>query len=97
MCRMLHVDAFIRREVVRNPGKTVMFLEGGYNCISLAHSFAACLCALLGGPAPSADDVLDASNSAHLAIARTAIALWPYWPNQRNFFAQAMGLVEVDL
>ena len=54
-------------------------LEGGYNCISVSRSYAACVGALLGAERPD-DDVPEASLRAKRAVAETARHVAPHWP-----------------
>ena len=59
-------------------------LEGGYNCISVSRSYAACVGALLGAERPSDDDLGEASLRAKHAVAETARHVAPHWPKLRK-------------
>ena len=66
------------RLLALKPGtrqKIAIVLEGGYNCLSVARSFAACVGALAGAEKPNDDDLGPPQLKALVAIARTARAL----------------------
>ena len=72
--RLLH------KRIDLEPSRGVaLCLEGGYNCISVSRSYAACVGALLGAERPD-DDVPEASLRAKRAVAETARHVAPHWP-----------------
>lgn len=77
--RLLH-----RLKALRPSRGIALCLEGGYNCISVARSYAACVGALLGADAPDDADLGPPSLRALRAVVDTAQFVSPYWPGLRD-------------
>lgn len=71
-------DLHLRTEI---QPKLILCLEGGYNCVSVAQSFIACIVALLGARIPN-EELPPPSNAALDDIIKTARAQQKYWPLQ---------------
>ena len=59
-------------------------LEGGYNCISVARSYAACVAGLQGAARPDDADLPRPSLRALKAVAKTADHVLPFWPKLKK-------------
>mmetsp|Transcript_5317 Transcript_5317/g.19287 ORF Transcript_5317/g.19287 Transcript_5317/m.19287 type:complete len:255 (-) Transcript_5317:143-907(-) len=81
----------VGRDEARTRAKVVLCLEGGYNCVSVAKSFSACVGALLGADPPDGEPCEPCQPEHVLAVGRTALALAPYWPQLKKPLTRAIA------
>ncbi|EGB04637.1 hypothetical protein AURANDRAFT_3079, partial [Aureococcus anophagefferens] len=69
-----------RLKGLRPSRGVALCLEGGYNCLSVARSYSACVGGLQGATPPDDSDLKKPSLRALKAVAATANHLLPHWP-----------------
>ncbi|KAH8064639.1 NAD-dependent histone deacetylase [Aureococcus anophagefferens] len=73
-----------RLKGLRPSRGVALCLEGGYNCLSVARSYSACVGGLQGATPPDDSDLKKPSLRALKAVAATANHLLPHWPKLKK-------------